>query len=134
MADAHEVRAVCASLDPSNDGHWTSQGVPRMDVLQGMGLPGIDRRTLNELLPGFTRDSLLEERTKQGAPVELAPVEPAPEKDPYFRHMLERAERRKAAWAWLAQGGFTAADLADPTSPLQRRVSAQNQRERRGIA
>jgi hypothetical protein len=102
-----------------------------MDVLQGMGLLGIDRRTLNELLPGFTRESLLEERTKQGAPVEIAPAEPAPERDPQFRHMLARAERRQAALACLKAGGFTLKDLEPPMTQLQRRISAEHRAARR---
>lgn len=51
---AQFVRSVLDKLDPANPDHWTSQGVPRMDALEKLGLK-ITRAELTELAPGFTR-------------------------------------------------------------------------------
>jgi hypothetical protein len=53
-ADTRAVRAALDKLDSSDDGHWTHEGLPRMDVLAGFGLR-IERRALTEAVPGFTR-------------------------------------------------------------------------------
>lgn len=144
MADLATVRGALSQLDPGKDDHWTSQGLPRMDVLAGIGLT-IDRRELNELVPGFSRavaKKALEEATpeQQAERASLAVAEAnhaddtRRHADATFRHMLERAERRKAALEHLAAGGFTVADLADTTSPLQRRISSQNRSARRELS
>ena len=131
--DAATVRAYLGQLDPGNDAHWTSQGLPRMDALIHMGLT-IDRRDLNELVPGFNRESLPKPGEGDLRVATSAVTSTSSPVDSTFAHMLERAARRQAALDYLQEGGFTLADLQDPTSPLQRRISAQNRAERRGLA
>lgn len=142
MADPGQVREALAQLDHANDGHWTTQGLPRMDILAGYGLQ-LDRRELNELVPGFSRAAAKQAAEKAEPAAEGATPRPAVSSfaddarrhaDATFGHMLARAERRKAALEHLAAGGFTLADLADSTSPLQRRISAQNRQARRELS
>lgn len=135
--DPTTVRVICGKLDPSNDEHWTSQGLPRMDVLAGMGL-SIERRALTEAFPGFTRAvaaKLLSEAPATASETAQAPGERSASVDEHLancgRHLAARAERRKAALAHLAAGGFTPADLDPVTSPIQRRIAAQNAAARR---
>lgn len=126
-----EVKAVLARLDPSNDGHWTSQGLPRMDVLGSMGLT-VDRRVLNELVPGFSRSTAAALRSESPAPAP-APVQ-APGED-YFaacnRHIAERAARRKAALEHLIAGGFSPKDLEPVRSKLDLGIRSRNRMARR---
>jgi hypothetical protein len=50
------VRAAVAKLDPSNDDHWTVEGLPRVDVVAGlMNKPDLTRRDLNEYASGMVR-------------------------------------------------------------------------------
>lgn len=135
MTDHTTIRAVCAKLDPSNDAHWTSQGLPRMDVLEGLGLK-IERRELNEALPGFNRARAAEERAAEPAAEPSAPAAPDAEVDPsgkplFFVHAKARAERRRAALECLAKGGFTLKDLEPVRCRLDRAIGARNRQERR---
>jgi hypothetical protein len=141
VADIGTVREALGLLDPAKDEHWTSQGLPRLDVLVGLMGFSLERRELNELVPGFSRASAKKAKEESG-PAPAPDPSAAPSladdlrrhSDATFRHMLARAERRKAALAHLASGGFTLADLQDSTSPLQRRVSAQNRQARRELS
>jgi len=149
--DPATVREALALLDAENGDHWTSQGLPRLDVLFGLVGEEVGRRELNEIAPGFSRAAARKGAgVESGAASAAAPgsdsAPPAPEveastladdlrrhADATFRHALERAERRKAALEHLAAGGFTLKDLEPPTSPLQRRISAQNRAARRQL-
>lgn len=51
-----DLQNALASLDPGNDGHWTSEDLPRIDVLQEMtGNKEINRKGVTEFAPDFTR-------------------------------------------------------------------------------
>jgi len=144
MADAATLRAALGQLDPANNDHWTTQGLPRMDVLAGIVGEQVDRRALNELVPGFNRAAAQKakgDEHTQPAPTAASPASPQTVEDDLrrhsdatFKHMLARAERRKAALEHLAAGGFSVSDLQDTTSPLQRRVSSQNRQARREMS
>jgi hypothetical protein len=129
--DTLTVKAYLAKLDPSSDGHWTSQGLPRMDVLIGFGL-NVDRRVLNELVPGFNRSMAAAQRAVEPSPHQPPPK--APEED-YFaltnRHIAERAARRKAALEHLIAGGFSPKDLEPVRSKLDQGMRARNRMARR---
>lgn len=136
MFDHETIRAVCANLDPTNDGHWTSQGLPRMDVLSSMGLT-IERRELNEALPGFNRTKAAEARAAS-PDLALAASGASPTREPTYedlcsQHLVERARRRQAALEHLAKGGFTPKDLDPVRSRLEQRLTAQNRATRRGF-
>jgi hypothetical protein len=129
--DAPTVKAYLAKLDPANNDHWTSQGLPRMDVLQGMGLT-VDRRVLNELVPGFNRTVAAEQRAADPAPQQAAPTAAG---EDYFsltnRHIAARAARRKAALEHLIAGGFSLKDLEPVRSKLDQGTRARNRMARR---
>lgn len=138
--DNATIAAVCAKLDPSDDAHWTSQGVPRMDVLAGMGLT-IDRKALNEALPGFSRAKLLE--AQQSDPPAPKAAAKAPEEttaQASHRHILARARRRQEALAYLASGKgsdgkpFTPADIGPVRSKLDQNIGARNRQGRRELS
>lgn len=48
------ILKALASLDPKDDGHWTSDGAPRLDVLENV-LPGVTREMLRRAAPLFNR-------------------------------------------------------------------------------
>lgn len=136
MTDPATIREVCSRLDPANDGHWTSQGLPRMDVLAGMGLT-IERRALNDALPGFCRSKLAAERAPAADEPALALVVAEPEMTDAQRshkHTLARAARRAEALAYLHAGGYTVADLAPVASRLDQRIAARNRQARRELS
>lgn len=141
MADPSTIRAVCSRLDPANDGHWTSQGLPRMDVLASMGLQ-IERRELNEALPGFCRSKLAEETaasadasaSEEEATTVAAESDAAQPQPSFFLHAKRRAARRAAALEHLAKGGFSLRDLEPVRCRLERATSARNRQARRELS
>lgn len=50
-----KVRDALSQLDPAKDEHWTSDGLPRLDVLKDLSGQAITRETLNTEAKGFTR-------------------------------------------------------------------------------
>jgi hypothetical protein len=138
MWDTSDVKAVCFRLEPANDAHWTSQGLPRMDVLAGMGLT-IDRRELNELLPGFGRQYLAKAKAELAAASGEPDPEPLPQREEDHstassRHLVARSERRRAALDHLEAGGFTLRDLEPVRSRLDQRITARNRVARRELS
>lgn len=54
---AIDINEFLARLDPSNDEHWTADGLPRMDVLHViLGKDTMTRQDLTGLAPEFTRE------------------------------------------------------------------------------
>lgn len=136
MTDPTTIRDICSRLDPEDDTHWTSQGLPRMDVLAAMGLT-VERRELNEALPGFNRLKAAEARSANPTD-ELAARAPAEVSETTLaalsnKRIGERAARRRAALAHLEAGGFSLKDLQDTASPLQRRIAHQNRQARKEL-
>lgn len=135
MTDASTIREICNQLDPGNDGHWTSQGLPRMDVLATMGLT-VERRALNEAMPGFSRDALAKSRGDSATPGEQQAVaSPAPPEEDYFelsnRHIQARAARRAEVLEYLHKGGYSMDDLAPVRCRADQRIAARNRAARR---
>lgn len=71
------IEEALSALDPKNDSHWTSDGSPRMDVLQELtGDDTLTRKQVKEASPTFARDTAgkappeapgLSPETEQGA-------------------------------------------------------------------
>jgi hypothetical protein len=131
--DSAIVKQFLGKLDPSNDGHWTTQGLPRMDVLVSFGLT-VERRELNELVPGFNRAAAAAQVAANPPPPQ--PALKADEED-YFtatnRHIAERAKRRRAALEHLVAGGFTMKDLEPVRSKLDLGIRQRNRMARREL-
>lgn len=133
MTDHTTIREICSRLDPEDETHWTSQGLPRMDVLAGMGL-AVERRELNEALPGFNRAKAGEARAATVAAASADPAQAVSSEQPgFFLQAKARAERRKAALQHLAAGGFTMKDLEPVRCRLERSTSARNRQTRREL-
>lgn len=137
MSDQATVREACAKLDPGNDAHWTSQGLPRMDALASLGLT-IDRRELNEAYPGFTRATLAKDR--ESAPVPVIVAAPASEAVDSAKishqHIVARHDRHRRA-VEIASKALEAAglSLSDLTRPVRCKadlnIAARNRAARR---
>jgi hypothetical protein len=57
-----DIRGALQKLDPTNDAHWTADGLPRMDALEAVGLKGVTRGQVTAEAPTFTRfNTTLEE-------------------------------------------------------------------------
>lgn len=53
-----QLLTALQQLDPSNDDHWTGEGLPRVDVVRALAGAGtLTREQLTALAPGFTRDT-----------------------------------------------------------------------------
>lgn len=135
------VREVLSKLDPGNDQHWTSQGLPRMDALLSLGLQ-IERRELNEAVPGFTRGSLARDKGAEPAPpVEAATPQSADLDSAKASHsvIVARYERHRRAveiaTKALDEAGLCLADLTSPMrSKIDRNMAARNRLARRSMA
>lgn len=52
------IQQALTQLDPTNDDHWTADGLPRMDVVEGIvGDTKIKRKDVTDAAPKFTRES-----------------------------------------------------------------------------
>ena len=77
MKDTSRILAALAALDPHNDEHWTSAGLPSMAAV--IALAGeVTRRQVEAVAPEFSRTNLVlpaEDEPDAEAPVEApAPV------------------------------------------------------------
>ena len=55
------LRQALSELDPKNDEHWRSDGLPRMDAIQGIyGSGDVSRAAVDAHAPGFVRGTVLE--------------------------------------------------------------------------
>ena len=75
------IKEALAALDPSNDKHWTGDGMPRMDVLQKLTqTPELSRTEVTNAAPDFSRASVLAAETPE-TPTEDSDVEASTESD-----------------------------------------------------
>lgn len=52
------IEAALSKLDPTNDNHWTQDGLPRLDTVKILsGNPGLTREMVTDAVPGFSRAS-----------------------------------------------------------------------------
>jgi hypothetical protein len=56
-SNADKIVEGLGKLDPNNDAHWTTEGLPRVEVVQEMaGLTSLTRKEITEAGRGFDRD------------------------------------------------------------------------------
>lgn len=83
------IREALEKLDPTNDTHWTSDGLPRMDIVEELsGDKGLTRAKVTEAQPGFSRaaaiagvqhgDSGVTPEGTQGGATPWTPAAPQP--------------------------------------------------------
>jgi len=70
-----KIREALAKLDPSNDAHWTADGMPAMAVVEELvGDKSIKRKDVTSAAPGFTRST-----PSLGSPSPSGDPQPDPE-------------------------------------------------------
>lgn len=75
---ALDIKTALSSLDVTNDGQWTSDGLPRLDALKTMtGDATLTRDAVNAALPGFTRTGTVAPSATQPWAPNAAPATPA---------------------------------------------------------
>lgn len=62
MTTANHIQAALVLLVPTDDDHWTEDGLPRMDAMKSLtGDGSLTRKAVTDAWPGFTRASRLAE-------------------------------------------------------------------------
>lgn len=74
-----DIRGALSKLDPTNEDQWTGDNLPRVEVLQAMGLKGVTRGQITAAAPGFTRFNTTLDPDGEDAPEGAEPEPPAPE-------------------------------------------------------
>jgi hypothetical protein len=114
MKEASRILAALAALDPHNDEHWTSAGLPSMAAVTAMA-GEVTRRQVEAVAPEFSRTNLVlpaEDDEPAVAPAAPAPAEvPAPIAAPVPSAPAELAE--------------VAAQPEDPRAAAEREAEAR---------
>lgn len=55
LATDDKIKEALTKLDPSDDSHWTTEGLPRLDVVEGLAGGSISRKAITNAAPEFTR-------------------------------------------------------------------------------
>lgn len=63
-----KLEEALRSLDHTNDDHWTSDGLPRVDVVVSMTHQGVTRKTITDIAPDFNREAWAEASADAGTP------------------------------------------------------------------
>jgi len=86
MATNEDILAAVKQLDPANEDHWTADGLPRMDAVEGLLGADTNRKAITNAAPDFNRgaaQSLVdaaqdEETAGPTEDVDQDPPKPAP--------------------------------------------------------
>lgn len=81
-----DIRGALQTLDPTRDDQWTADGLPRVDVLQALGLKDVTRGQITHAAPTFTRFNTNLEEEGEDMP-DGAPPEPIDEPKASSFHM-----------------------------------------------
>ena len=74
-----KVLEALGKMDPMNDNHWTSDGMPRIDTVKFLaGDPTLTREMVTAEAPDFTRQALLAMQATASATPPAVPTETAP--------------------------------------------------------
>ncbi len=79
------IHQALTQLDPANDEHWTSDGMPRMDVVQGLTEdPKLTRKAVTDAAPDFNREMAIAAAASAEAPEapETPEEDDVPEQEP----------------------------------------------------
>lgn len=82
--DSEKIFTALAALDPSNDEHWTREGLPVVAVVANLsGLLTLKRADITALAPDFDRELAAEraEQSGQSNPLPSAPSSADPEEE-----------------------------------------------------
>lgn len=70
-----DIKQALTTLDPTNDEHWTIDGLPRLDALSAAVGSTVTRKAVNDEAPAFSRTN---PSLAPPVPAEAAPPAPAP--------------------------------------------------------
>lgn len=125
-----DIKTALVQLDPENGEHWTADGLPRIDAVEGiMGTKGVKRQDITNAAPNFTRDTAAEQKENADAEGHEAEAPEAPpteavagDADPSSEEAQEEAEGDgEAAPEQSAEGDGEAIEAASepeqPTDP-----------------
>jgi uncharacterized protein (UPF0335 family) len=86
--DTQAILKAVDKLDVNDDNHWTTDGLPKMEVMQNLsGVKELTRAQMNEAVPNLSRDAM---KAAQGGGAPLQPPKPKvvpdaePAEDPTF--------------------------------------------------
>jgi hypothetical protein len=86
--DTQAILKAVDKLDVNDDNHWTTDGLPKMEVMQNLsGIKELTRAQMNEMVPNLSREAM---KTAQGGGAPLQPPAPKvvpdaePAEDPTF--------------------------------------------------
>jgi hypothetical protein len=123
--DTQAILKAVDKLDVNDDNHWTTDGLPKMEVMQNLsGIKELTRAQMNEMVPNLSREAM---KAAQGGGAPLQPPAPKvvpdaePAEDPTFgktpRGDLGRGGRARAGEA--APRPSQASDILDEIRKLQ---------------
>jgi hypothetical protein len=72
-----EIREALHMLDPLDDDHWTSNGSPRLDIIESLVESKVTRRQLLTIAPDFRRETPTIEAVVDSAQAKRAALEEA---------------------------------------------------------
>lgn len=106
------IKISLDKLDPANEEHWTSDGLPRLDVLKKMsGNVNLTRKQVTDADPSFTRASVLEAEKVEEATDEA--------KLEIVADILEEAVKADPEVMVAAEAPTEAETLADAATPAE---------------
>lgn len=94
-----KITEALSKLDPNNDNHWTSDGLPRIDTVKMLaGNPALTREMITAEVPNFSRQTAVVAATQSAAGATNTPaaetpvVPPATETAPQEQTQVATAE------------------------------------------
>lgn len=84
------------ALNPENAGHWTAEGLPRLDILKGLTDDDATREAIRTIAPQFSRSNPnIEKAQPKAEPVQAETVTKAPKKAKEKTGSIEEAIQEK---------------------------------------
>lgn len=78
-----KITEALSKLDPNNDNHWTSDGLPRIDTVKMLaGNPALTREMITAEVPNFSRQTALVAATQAKAGITNTPAAIEPTTSP----------------------------------------------------
>lgn len=84
-----DIKEILQQLDPSDDSHWTADGLPAVDAVKLMGAEDAERGDIMEAAPSFTRQH---RSFDPPSDVKDPPAETPPAEDPSGQQVMPAAE------------------------------------------
>lgn len=129
-----EILEALLGLSPSNDEHWTADGLPRLDAVENLLGANVTRKQLTNAAPDFNRamaQSVVDEAVSQGDTEQPGADKAEPDVDPPSHEVLDETDTvtvdlgEPDDFDPLAEGpGDEEAELDEAIQEAQDRVSA----------